>query len=60
MEVEDVPEGEERVEEQLLSCSDGDSAADVPEEDILNAIKKLEEKFQSDDFSFQIFKIFAF
>lgn len=30
--------------------------AEVPEEDILGAIKKLEEKYTSDDFSFQIYK----
>lgn len=30
--------------------------ADVPEEDILGAIQRLEEKFQSDDYSFQLFK----
>ncbi|MCK6618441.1 MAG: SMC-Scp complex subunit ScpB [Cyclobacteriaceae bacterium] len=28
--------------------------ADVPEEDIVNAIKRLDEKFQSDEFSFQL------
>ena len=30
--------------------------ADVPEEDILGAIEKLDEKYSSNDFSFQIFK----
>ncbi len=30
--------------------------ADVPEEDILGAIQRLEEKFQHEDFSFQLFK----
>lgn len=30
--------------------------ADVPEEDILAAIQKLEEKYKSDEFAFQIFK----
>jgi len=28
--------------------------ADVPEEDIISAIQRLEEKFQSDEFSFQL------
>lgn len=30
--------------------------ADVPEEDIVNAIKRVEEKFLSDEFSFQLSK----
>jgi segregation and condensation protein B len=30
--------------------------ADVPEEDIIGAIQRLEEKFQHEDFSFQLFK----
>jgi segregation and condensation protein B len=30
--------------------------ADVPEEDITGAIERLEEKFKSDDFSFQLFR----
>lgn len=30
--------------------------ADVPEEDILNAIQRLEEKFLGEDFAFQLFK----
>jgi len=30
--------------------------ADIPEDDILNAVKKLEEKFSSDEYAFQIFK----
>ncbi|MFN3839277.1 MAG: SMC-Scp complex subunit ScpB [Cyclobacteriaceae bacterium] len=30
--------------------------AEVPEEDIVNAIKRLDEKFQSDEFSFQLNK----
>ena len=30
--------------------------ADVPEEDITGAIQRIEEKYQSDDFSFQLFK----
>lgn len=30
--------------------------ADIPEEDIMGAIQRLEEKFQSDEYSFQLFK----
>lgn len=30
--------------------------ADVPENDIVDAIKRLEEKYKSDDYSFQVFK----
>ena len=30
--------------------------ADIPEEDIINAIKQLEEKYSRDEFSFQIYK----
>ena len=30
--------------------------ADVPEEDIMGAIQRLEEKYQHEDFSFQLFK----
>jgi segregation and condensation protein B len=30
--------------------------ADVPEEDIVNAIKRLEEKYESEDYSFQVYK----
>lgn len=30
--------------------------ADVPEEDIIDAIKRLEEKYASDDYSFQVYK----
>lgn len=30
--------------------------ADIPEDDIINAIKQLEEKYSHDEFSFQIFK----
>jgi segregation and condensation protein B len=30
--------------------------AEVPEEDIMGAIQRLEEKYQGDDFSFQLFK----
>jgi segregation and condensation protein B len=30
--------------------------ADVPEEDVTGAIQRLDEKYQTDDFSFQLFK----
>lgn len=30
--------------------------ADVPEEDIMGAIQRIEEKFQADDFAFQLYK----
>ena len=30
--------------------------ADVPEEDIVNAIQRLDEKFQGEEFSFQLYK----
>ena len=30
--------------------------ADVPEEDIVNAIKRIEEKYSSDEYSFQVYK----
>ena len=30
--------------------------ADVPEEDVFNAIKRLEEKYSADEYSFQIYK----
>ncbi len=30
--------------------------AEVPEEDILNALQRLEEKYQSEEYSFQLFK----
>jgi segregation and condensation protein B len=40
----------------LKACLSEMFNADVPEEDIINAIQKLEEKYQSDDFSFQLNK----
>ena len=40
----------------LKACLSEMFNADVPEEDITNAIQKLEEKFQSDDYSFQLYK----
>jgi segregation and condensation protein B len=40
----------------IKACLSEMFGADVPEEDIQNAILKLEEKFQSDEFSFQVFK----
>ena len=41
---------------ELKSCLGEMFNAEVPEEDVLNAIKKLEEKYSSDEFSFQIYK----
>jgi segregation and condensation protein B len=40
----------------IKSCLSEMFNADVPEEDIVNAIKRLEEKFQSDEFAFQLNK----
>jgi len=40
----------------IKACLSEMFGADIPEEDIQNAILKLEEKFQSDEFSFQVFK----
>ncbi|MBX2965055.1 MAG: SMC-Scp complex subunit ScpB [Cyclobacteriaceae bacterium] len=40
----------------IKSCLSEMFNADVPEEDIVNAIKRLEEKFLSDEFSFQLNK----
>ncbi|MFZ6000795.1 MAG: SMC-Scp complex subunit ScpB [Bacteroidota bacterium] len=40
----------------LKACLSEMFNADVPEEDIQNAINKLEEKYANDEFSFQIFK----
>jgi len=40
----------------IQSCLAEMFNADVPEEDILNAIKRLEDKYASDEFSFQIYK----
>jgi segregation and condensation protein B len=41
---------------EIKACLSEMFGADVPEEDIINAIQRLEEKFQHDDYSFQIFK----
>jgi segregation and condensation protein B len=40
----------------LKACLSEMFNADVPEEDIVNAIQKLEEKYQHDEFSFQLNK----
>jgi segregation and condensation protein B len=40
----------------LKACLSEMFNADVPEEDIVGAIQRLEEKFQTDEFSFQLFK----
>jgi segregation and condensation protein B len=40
----------------LKACLSEMFNADVPEEDIQNAIAKLEEKYANDEYSFQIFK----
>jgi segregation and condensation protein B len=40
----------------IKSCLSEMFNAEVPEEDILGAIQRLEEKFSSDDYSFQLFK----
>jgi segregation and condensation protein B len=40
----------------IKSCLSEMFNADVPEEDIMNAIHRLEEKYGADEFSFQIFK----
>jgi segregation and condensation protein B len=40
----------------LKACLSEMFNADVPEEDIVNAIQKLEGKYQGDEYSFQIFK----
>jgi segregation and condensation protein B len=40
----------------IKSCLSEMFNADVPEEDIVAAIQRLEEKFVSDEFSFQLFK----
>jgi segregation and condensation protein B len=40
----------------LKSCLSEMFNADVPEEDIVGALQRLEEKFQSEEFSFQLFK----
>lgn len=41
---------------EIKACLTEMFGADVPDEDIQNAIQKLEEKYQNDEFSFQIFK----
>lgn len=41
---------------EIKACLSEMFNADVPEEDILGAIQRLEEKFLSEDFSFQLFK----
>jgi segregation and condensation protein B len=38
----------------IKACLSEMFGADVPEEDIINAIKRLEEKFNHDEFSFQL------
>ena len=40
----------------IKACLSEMFGADVPEEDIINAIKRIEEKFQQDEFSFQLNK----
>jgi segregation and condensation protein B len=40
----------------IKSCLSEMFNADVPEEDIMGAIQRLDEKFQSEDYSFQLFK----
>jgi segregation and condensation protein B len=40
----------------LKACLSEMFNADVPEEDIQNAIQKLEEKYASDEYSFQVYK----
>lgn len=40
----------------IKSCLSEMFNADVPEEDIMGAIQRIDEKFQSDDYSFQLFK----
>jgi segregation and condensation protein B len=41
---------------EIKSCLSEMFNADIPEEDIINAIKQLEEKYSRDEFSFQIYK----
>ncbi|MFZ9980485.1 MAG: SMC-Scp complex subunit ScpB [Cyclobacteriaceae bacterium] len=40
----------------LKNCLSEMFNADVPEDDIINAIKKLEEKFAAEEFAFQIYR----
>ncbi|MCI0447373.1 SMC-Scp complex subunit ScpB [bacterium] len=41
---------------EIKSCLSEMFNADIPEEDIVNAIKQLEEKYSKDEYSFQIYK----
>ena len=41
---------------EIKGCLSEMFNADVPEEDITGAIQRLEEKYQSEDYSFQLFK----
>jgi segregation and condensation protein B len=41
---------------EIRGCLSEMFNADVPEEDITGAIQRLDEKYQTDDFSFQLFK----
>jgi segregation and condensation protein B len=41
---------------EIKSCLSEMFNADIPEEDIVNAIKQLDEKYAREEFSFQIFK----
>jgi segregation and condensation protein B len=41
---------------ELRSCLSEMFNADVPEEDIMNAIHRIEEKFMADEYSFQLSK----
>ncbi len=40
----------------IRSCLSEMFNADVPEEDIVNAIHRIEEKYQSDDYAFQLYR----
>ena len=40
----------------IKACLSEMFGADVPEEDIVNAIQRLDEKFQGEEFSFQLYK----
>lgn len=41
---------------EIKSCLSEMFNADVPEEDIMNAIQRLEEKYAADEYAFQLFK----
>lgn len=41
---------------ELKSCLEEMFNADVPEEDIINAIKSIEAKYSADEFSFQVYR----